>query len=82
MKSDHMFVGIYHQQVKNKYGWMTYIIIGDKTIHDTTDLNLSNKVNKSKLDDSMYSFERMFQKVQDKNNQKGMSVNQKSINIC
>ena len=58
MKSDHMFVGIYHQQVKNQYGWMTYIIIGDKSIHDTTDLNLSNKVNKSKLDDSMYSFEK------------------------
>ena len=48
MEKELVFAGIWHEKVNNDKTWVTYIVIGDKTIHDLSDLTLSNNISKTK----------------------------------
>ena len=75
MNNNHAFVGVAHSQTNDQFGCITYLIIGDKSIHDTTDLTLSNKKQTSnKLDDSISSFERIIQKAEENEEQEQQSI--------
>ena len=68
MEKDHAFVGIWHEKVNNDQSWVTYIIIGDKSIHDISDISFSNKITKTKKINQK-SLKSLFENVKEKTDQ-------------